>query len=238
MLKNRRAKFSGFSINIRMRFDRSVRSKERTQIIKALENICARGDENHRRCARFVLESPVLVAVDEAGDASGGAGIYDAEGANAAMARGEVSLGDAACFVQLIIARRTIQNGAVDLEGTLVHETQHVENDARTIHTLSLDLPHAIFNPTQYENELSAHITAANYLKMRGGKYARMGANLGLVKKTPDGAFEIDRDGILHRLENCYVVKNTDTPLNANSQGVKTTHATTPFLESKLEQIS
>lgn len=216
-----------------MRFDRSVRLKERAQIIKALENICAHGDENHQRCARFVLESPVLICVDEGDDASGGAGIYDAESANAAIAKNEISLRDAARFVQLIIARRTIQNGAVDLEGTLVHETQHVENDARTIHTLSLKSSSAIFNPTQYENELSAHITSANYLKMRGGDYARMGVDLELIKKMRDGAFEIDMNGILRRLKNCYVARNTATPLTADAQGVSTSQATFPPLNAR-----
>lgn len=220
-------------MNFELIFDRRVRVKERARIIKALENICAHGDENHCRCARFVLESPVLVCVDETDGASGGAGIYDAEGANAAIAKGEISLHDAARFVQLIIARRTIKNGVVDLEGTLVHETQHVENDARTLHTLSLKSSHTIFNPTQYENELSAHITSANYLKIRGGEYARMGVDLGLVKKTSDGAFEIDMDGILRRLKNCYVVKDTDTPLTADAQGVSTTKATSPPLNTR-----
>jgi hypothetical protein len=233
MMKNRKAKFSESPMKIRARFARSVRAGERAQIIKALENISARGDEEHRRMARFVLESPVLIRVEKSADASGGAGIYDAEGANAAMRKGEVPLHEAARFVHLIVARRTIQNGTVDLEGTLAHEMQHVENDARTIHTLSRRSSETLFNPTQYENELAAHTTAARYLALRGGDYARMGIELGLVKRAGRGAFEVDVDGIRRRIENCYVIKDTDAPLCFNAQGVRTTEAAA--LEEQIE---
>lgn len=204
-------------------------------IVAALRAICEHGDENHRRCAQFVLNAPVYVDVDDSTESSGGAGIFDSEGANRAIRRGVVSLEDAAKFIHLTISRNTIRNGAVDLEGTLVHETQHVENDARTIHTLSLGDRNQIYNPTQFENELSAHITSANYLKMRGGEYAEMGLNLDLLKQDNKGEFEVNERGIAERLKNCYVVKNTNAPLTAETPGVTTQQATSPPLVSRAE---
>lgn len=191
-----------------MIFDAAVPDTDRERIGKALEDIEEHGDSFHKRVARFVLSSELNVRVGPASEVGGSGSVCldDQRGARRAVRTGELSMFDAAAYVRLNIARETIDTGGQrGIEGTFVHEGKHAIDFAQMLSTFSRggDDGAVIFNPTAYQRELSAHITSAFYMRLRGGEYAEEAISLGLLK-VREGELVVNSEGIRNRLANNY----------------------------------
>ncbi|CAN5214664.1 hypothetical protein BH10ACI1_BH10ACI1_11000 [soil metagenome] len=190
-----------------MKFDAGVSTADRRKIIEALQDIKHYGTNRQGATARFIEESLITIYVGLAKNVrgSGSVGFTNLWRAQWAILRGEFSPVEAAKFVRLSIARETIDTGKQrGIEGTLVHEGKHALDFARMLASFSGNGDNSrVFNPTLFQVEYSAHLTAAFYLKRRGGEFAREGVELGILSEDI-GKFCVSRDGIRERLRNNY----------------------------------
>jgi hypothetical protein len=100
-----------------------------------------------------------------------------------------------------------------NLEGTLVHESSHAYDNARTISSLSSgEGMQAVWNPTRYQTEHEAYRQEALYLLKRGGEHQAVGLDTngsvngygnGLLKNE-NGKIGINEQRIQDILRNTY----------------------------------
>jgi len=189
-----------------MRFDASVPEIEKQQILQALDDIKNYGDSLQRSTAKFIVQSAISVYIGLAEKVGGSGSVYIDRIIQAqwAIYRGGLSVLDATRFIRLNIARETIDTGGQrGIEGTLIHEGKHAQDFARMIASFSAGNEYKYFDPTAFQREYSAHLTAAFYLMRRGGEYAQEGIDLGLLYQS-NGKISINRKGIRARLKNNY----------------------------------
>jgi hypothetical protein len=190
-----------------MRFDEGIAKKYRQSIEDAFETILDKGNETHRRTARLILESEMLVCVFPVGKvkASGLSGVIDPSETNEKIAEQRLTLKEALGEVFITIAEETLgsQRGA---EGTFVHENQHALDFALVIESFSnANLnPLSIYDPTLYELEWAAHIVSGEYMLQIGkDDYLNEGLDLLILGRNETGYF-LNHDGIRERLKNNY----------------------------------
>lgn len=189
-----------------MKFDESVPAADRERILQALSDIKIFGDTMQRSTAEFVERSPITIHIGPAEKVGGSGCVFIDKIIQAqwAIYRGELSFMEAAEFIRLSIARETIDTGGQrGIEGTFVHEGKHAQDFARMIAGFSTGNEKKYFDPTAFQREYSAHLTAAFYLMRRGGDYTREGVDLGILYQN-NGKISINRKGIKARLKNGY----------------------------------
>lgn len=189
-----------------MRFDASVPEIDRQRILRALGDIKKYGDSLQRKTAEFIEQSTISVYIGAAEKVGGSGSVYIDKviPAQWAIYRGAISVLDAARFIRLNVARETIDTGGQrGIEGTLVHEGKHAQDFARMIAGFSAGKENKYFDPTAFQREYSAHLTAAFYLMRRGGEYAQEGIGLGILYQS-GGKISVNRKGIRARLKNNY----------------------------------
>ncbi len=189
-----------------MIFDESVPETDRNRIHQALDDIEHHGDRFHKRVSRFIRSSDLNVYLGTAKNVggSGSVRLADQWGARRAVGSGGLAMFDAAAYVRLNIARETIDTGGQrGIEGTFVHEGKHAMDFAMMLATFSSAAEEKIFNPTAFQRELSAHLTSAFYLRLRGGEYAEEGIGLGLLE-VRQGELSVSTSGIRKRLAQNY----------------------------------
>ncbi len=190
-----------------MRFDDGIAKKYRRSIEEAFQTILDKGNETHRRTARLILDSEMLVCVFPVSKvrASGLSGVINPSETNDRIASERLSLKEALGEVFITIAEETLgsQRGA---EGTFVHENQHALDFALVIESFSnADVnPLSVYDPTLYELEWAAHIVSGEYMLQVGkDEYLNEGLDLMILGRGETGCF-VDHDGIRCRLKNNY----------------------------------
>ncbi len=206
-----------------MIFDEKVSKQDRERILRAIRDIEKFGTLFHQTTAKFFVETDVTVFVGLAKKVggSGSVQLLDHRNAHSMVENHKLSVKEAAKLVRLNIARETIDTGGQQgIEGTLVHEGKHARDFALMLSTFSRRPEVSVFNPTAYQRELSAHLTSAFYLRLRGGNYVKEGESLGLLKSTENGVC-VDINGINRRLKSSY-------SLSAESPGRRLNSAANP----------
>ncbi len=189
-----------------MLFHDDVQNDDRRRIELAVNDIESHGDSLHRRIARFLAKTDLVIFVGPVSivRGSGSVQLNDQKAARTAVLRGNLELAEAAAFVRLNIARETIDTGGQrGIEGTLVHEGKHALDFAKMLSTFSMGDETPNFNPTAFQKEYSAHLTSAFYLMRRGAEFIKEGLSLGLLREKK-GKITVSREGIRFRLENSY----------------------------------
>jgi hypothetical protein len=189
-----------------MIFYENVPDLDRQRIKQALDDIKKYGDSFQAKIANFVEDTGLNIFLGLAQDVRGSGSVQLDNQADAinAVQQGNLSFEKAAGYVRLNIARETIDTGGQQgIEGTFVHEGKHAMDFAMMLSTFSDGVEEKIFNPSAYQREYSAHLTAAFYLMRRGGKYTDEGIGLGLLFRNGD-KISVNRKGIRNRLKNNY----------------------------------
>ena len=192
-----------------MKFDKGIAKKHRKSIEDAFATILDKGNEKHRRTAQLILDSEMLVCVHPVSQvvASGITGAISPARLNDRISDERLSLMEAFGEVFITIAAETIDGGGQrGCEGTFAHENQHAFDFAQVIESFSnADInPLSIFNPTLYELEWEAHITAGEYiLQISKEDYLDEGVALMIIGQNENDYF-LDRDGIKRRLKESY----------------------------------
>lgn len=193
-----------------MRFDEQVAKEYRRSIEAAFEAILAKGNETHRRTARLILESEMLVCVYPVSkvNASGLSGVIDPSATNDRITSERLSLKEALGEVFITIAEETLgsRRGA---EGTFVHENQHALDFALVIESFSnADVnPLSVYDPTLYEMEWAAHCVSGEYMLQVGADdYLSEGLDLLILgrRSSSDAGCFLNHDGIRQRLKDNY----------------------------------
>lgn len=196
-----------------MKFDESVPVSDRKRIRQALRDIKTYGNAQQRRTAGFIENSEISIYLGPA-EKVGGSGSVLVDrifAANWAIARGNLTVRQAAAFIRLNIARETIDTGGQrGIEGTFVHEGKHARDFALMLAQFSGGGGQRYFNPTAFQREYSAHLTSAFYLMRRGGEYAAEGVGLGILSEN-EGKLSVNPEGIRARLKDGYGL-STDSP--------------------------
>ncbi|HEY8563362.1 MAG TPA: hypothetical protein VIL74_23490 [Pyrinomonadaceae bacterium] len=194
-----------------MIFKQGIAKKYRRSIEDAFETILDRGNEKHRRTARLILESEMVIDVHPArhvGGASGITGAISRSRLNDRIADERLGLLDALGEIFITIAEETIDTGFQrGCEGTFAHENQHALDFAQTIESFSnADVnPLSIFNPSLYEMEWEAHLRAGEYMLQIGkDEYLEEGLALMILGRDAEGRCFVDREGIRRRLKESY----------------------------------
>jgi hypothetical protein len=190
-----------------MKFDKGIEKKYRQSIEDAFATILDKGNETHRRTARLILDSEMLVCVFPVSKvhASGLSGVINPPATNDRIASERLSLKEALGEVFITIAEETLGSprGA---EGTFVHENQHALDFALVIESFSnADLnPLSIYDPTLYELEWAAHVVSGEYmLRIGEDDYLNEGLDLMILGRNASGCF-LNQDGIRCRLKDSY----------------------------------
>ncbi len=194
-----------------MRFDKGIAKKYIRSVEDAFAAIMEKGNAEHRRVARCILESEMLVCVLPVSqvNASGVTGLIDAQATNEKIAEGGIGLLEALGEVHITIAEETIDTGGQrGCEGTFVHEGRHAYDFARVIESFSDAAvnPLSIFDPTLFELEWEAHRTSGDYM-LCVSKDDYISEGLGLMILGRQGETEpcyVDTDGIARRLRESY----------------------------------
>ena len=160
-------------------YDTDVSEEHQERIHSALVRISRNGNSEQRSIAKFILKNDVLIRVMPDGAFDGSTNVTDSAAANADIAKGWVSMERAASHITISINSFQLANmpdRAASLEGVLVHEGRHAFGIARTISSLSARQgADKVYNPTEYTNELEAHMSQANYLLRQGGVHREVG---------------------------------------------------------------
>jgi hypothetical protein len=192
-----------------MRFDHGIAKKYRRSIEDAFHAILERGNESHRRTAKLIIDSEMLICVHpvEKVRASGITGLIDPRETNEKIEDERLNLREAFDEIFITIAEETIDTGFQrGCEGTFVHEGQHAFDFAQVIESFSdSDVnPLSVYNPTLYELEWAAHVAAGEYmLAVSRDDYLQEGLDLMILGRNEAGCF-LDRDGIRCRLRDSY----------------------------------
>lgn len=192
-----------------MKFAKGIDKRYRKSVTDALDTIIELGLDEHRRVARAILESDLLVRVEpvSAVRASGVTGLIDPRKTSSRIDRDNLSIVEALGEVYISIAEETIDTGGQrGCEGTFVHEGRHAYDFARMISSFSNSElnPLSIFDPTLYELELAAHETSGRYmLQINKPEYIEEGIDL-LILGERGGMCFLNDDGIRRRLSENY----------------------------------
>ena len=192
-----------------MKFDKGIAKKYRQSIESAFETILEKGNDDHKRVMKAIIDSKITICVHPVSKvcASGITGITNPEQINERIASERLSLRDALGEVFITIAKETIDTGFQrGCEGTFVHEGRHAYDFAQVIESFSnLDInPLSIYNPTLYEMEWLAHRTSAEYLlRMAKDEYLQEGIDL-MILSVHEGTHAVCDDGIKRRLRENY----------------------------------
>ena len=191
-----------------MKFDGGIEKKYRKSIEDAFATIIEKGDDRHRAVMNDIVASEMLIRVQPVAEinASGRTGLISSIATNVRLLRERLSLGDALAEIYIVIAEETLasQRGC---EGTFVHEGRHAYDFAQTLVSRSnADFnPLGVFDPTLYELEWEAHITAGNYmLCINKPDYLDEGLQLMILGQSADGSYFLNEDGIKQRLRDSY----------------------------------
>ena len=192
-----------------MRCDPVIAKKHRRSIEDAFQTILEKGNAGHRRTAQLILDSEMLVCAYPVSRvrASGMTGLIKSSRTNDRIRSERLNLREAFGEIFITIAEETIDTGLQrGCEGTFVHENQHAFDFAQVIESFSCaDVnPLRVFNPTLYELEWAAHITAGEYmLLVNRDEYLQEGLELMILGRNETGCF-IDQEGIARRLREGY----------------------------------
>jgi hypothetical protein len=192
-----------------MKFDKGIAKKYRKSMEAAFQTILEKGDAEHQRVMKLILDTKITICCFPVSKvhASGIAGVADPPRTNERILSERLSLLEAFEDVFITIAEETIDTGGQrGCEGTFVHEGRHAYDFARAISSFSqTDInPLGIFNPTRYELEWEAHITAGNYaMQINKDEYYQEGYEL-LVMGKKDGKYFVSEEGIKRRLRESY----------------------------------
>jgi hypothetical protein len=192
-----------------MKFDKGIAKKYRQSIEDAFETILDKGDDFHRRMIKLIIETEMLICVHPVSkvNASGITGLRNPLVTNLKIQTERLSLREAFGEVFITIAEETIDTGGQrGCEGTFVHEGRHAFDFAQTVASFSdADVnPLSVFNPTLYELEWEAHVTAGEYmLKINRDEYLQEGLDLMILGKNENG-FYLNHEGIRRRLRESY----------------------------------
>lgn len=194
-----------------MKFDRGLEKKHRASIEKAFETILEKGDHFHRFMMNEFEESKLLIKVEpvsKIGGASGVTSVINSIMMNVRMASERLSLREALGEIYICIAAETIGDGFQrGVEGTFVHEGRHAFDFAQTLESLSnADVnPLGVFNPTLYELEWEAHLSAGRWmLCVDKPDYLDEGVQLMILGQEPNGTYFLSEEGIKQRLRDSY----------------------------------
>jgi len=194
-----------------MKFDKDIEKKHRASIEKAFETIVEKGDDFHRFMMNEFEESKLLIKVEpvsKIGGASGVTSVINSIMMNVRMASERLSLREALGEIYICIAAETIGDGFQrGVEGTFVHEGRHAYDFAQTLESLSnSDVnPIGVFNPTLYELEWEAHLSAGRWmLCVDKPDYLDEGVGLMILGKKEDGTYFLSEEGIKQRLRDSY----------------------------------
>ena len=197
-----------------MRFDQGIAKKYRQSVEEAFQTILDRGNEKHRRTARLILDSEMMICVFPAariGGASGISGVIKPAHLNERIADERLNLTDAFGELFITIAEETIDTGGRrGCEGTFAHENQHALDFALTIESFSnADVnPLSIYNPSRFEMEWEAHLRAGEYMLQIGrDEYLDEGLSLMILGRDAEGRCFVDEDGICRRLKESYGIE-------------------------------
>lgn len=192
-----------------MIFDSRIEKHRKKSVNDAFEVILEKGNKTQRFIAREILESEMLLQVLPVSEvrASGITGIINPQKTNQRIKTERLNLREAFGELYIAIAEETINDGGQrGCEGTLIHESRHAYDFARTIESFSLadENDFKVFNPTLYELEWEAHKTSGDYMIRIGlDEYLEEGLDLMILSKT-DGVCKVCDDGIKQRLRESY----------------------------------
>lgn len=192
-----------------MKFDKGIEKKYRKSIEDAFDTILVKGNAEHRRVMKAIIDSDITICVHPVSmvKASGITGVISPKQINERIASERLSLRDALDEVFITIAKETIDTGFQrGCEGTFVHEGRHAYDFAQTIESLSnSDInPLSIFDPTLYELEWEAHRVSAEYLlRISRDEYLQEGIDL-MILDAHEGAHAVSTNGIKRRLQESY----------------------------------
>lgn len=192
-----------------MKFDNGIDTKYRRSIDDALATIIEKGNDDHRRVTRAILESEMLIQVKPVSEvnASGVTGVLSPRSTRGKL-DDPMGLLEALGEIYICMAEETIDTGGQrGCEGTLVHEGRHAYDFAHMLVSLSeADVnPLSVFDPTLYELELAAHKTSGEYmLLISRDEYLDEGLDLMILGRATDGQCFVSEDGIKLRLNNNY----------------------------------
>lgn len=193
-----------------MRFDNGIDIKYRKSIDDAFATILEKGDDQHKRVMRAIIDSEMLVEVGPVAqrNASGQTFLPNPVRANARLLTSRLSPEDALREICIFIAEETIDTGGQrGCEGTFVHEGQHAFDFADALSSYSnRDVnPLAVSDPSLYELEWAAHQTAGRYmLLINKQEYLDEGIDLMILGRKDDGTYFVNDDGIRKRLNDSY----------------------------------
>jgi len=193
-----------------MKFENAVATKYRRSIDDAFATILDKGNGLHRKIAKLILDSGMVVRVRPVSEfgASGQTGLIDRSETNDKIADGFIGLEEALGEIQITIAEETIDTGGQrGCEGTFVHEGRHAYDFAQTIASFSeADVnPLSVFDPTLYELELEAHKISGEYmLLVNRDEYLDEGLGLMILGRDEAGKCFLDHQGIHRRLLESY----------------------------------
>ena len=193
-----------------MRFDNGIDIKYRKSIDDAFTTILEKGDDQHKRVMRAIIDSEMLVEVGPVAqrNASGQTFLPNPVRANARLLTSRLSPEDALREICIFIAEETIDTGGQrGCEGTFVHEGQHAFDFADALSSYSnRDVnPLAVSDPSLYELEWAAHQTAGRYmLLINKQEYLDEGIHLMILGRKDDGTYFVNDDGIRKRLNDSY----------------------------------
>jgi len=192
-----------------MRFDSGTAEKYCRSVNDAFSSIMEKGNDDHRRVTKAILDSEMLIQVKPVSEvkASGVTGAISPRSARGKLDE-PMGLIEALGEIYICIAEETIDTGGQrGCEGTLVHEGRHAYDFAQTLVSLSeADInPLSIFDPTLYELEWAAHKTSGEYmLCISRDEYLNEGVDLGILCRADGGQCVVSEDGIKLRLNNNY----------------------------------
>lgn len=192
-----------------MRFDTGIKKKYRHSIEDAFQTILQKGNDEHRRVMKAILDSEMKVCVFPVSrvQASGITGVTNPRETNRRIMSERLSLQDALGEIFITIAEETIDTGGQrGCEGTFVHEGRHAYDFAAAIASFSDTEvnPLGIFNPTLYELEWAAHKAAGDYMiQVNTPDFLTEGLQLLILGETGGKCF-VDDDGIECRLRDSY----------------------------------
>ena len=192
-----------------MKFDNGIDAKYRRSIDDALATIMEKGNDDHRRVTRAILDSEMLIQIKPVSEinASGVTGVISPRSTRDKLDE-RMGLIEALGEIYICMAEETIDTGGQrGCEGTLVHEGRHAYDFAQMLVSLSeADVnPLSVFDPTLYELEWAAHKTSGEYmLSISRDEYLDEGLDLMILGRAADGQCFVSEDGIKLRLNNNY----------------------------------
>ena len=197
-----------------MRCQTNVATKYQEAVWDAFDKILDKGNSQHKKVMRAILDSKMLICVAPASEvmASGITGVINPANTNKIIELGALTLEESLEQVFITIAEETIDGGGQrGCEGTFVHEGQHAYDFAKVIESFSqtdsnpLSIFNAsVFNPTLYEMEWAAHKTSGEYMRQIGKEdYLQEGFDLMILGRNELGYF-LSEEGIKRRLRESY----------------------------------